>query len=167
MTRPRHAEFGGSSPTLGGVGLRLAVLLVDEVGAADDVVQDVFARLLGADPATEIGYGYLRVAVVNECRSVLRGRRRRLGLWQRAAALAPRETDQPGTAPGDEPDDAARVRAAVRCLPPRQRQVVVLRFYEDLSVAETAAALGISAGAVSVNAHLALRRIGSELRRDS
>lgn len=127
---------------------RLAQLLVDDPGSADEVVQDVFASLLAArrTPAPGSELAYLRRAVVNRSRSELRKRRVR-----RAAVL-------PAERPPDNADDGRRalVRAAVRTLPQRQRECVALRYYADLGDADIAAALGISAG--SVKQHLSRAR---------
>jgi RNA polymerase sigma factor (sigma-70 family) len=60
------------------------------------------------------------------------------------------------------PDDVATaiaVRAAVRALPPRQRAVVIARFYGGLSVQETAAALGCAEGTVKATTHQAIRNL--------
>jgi RNA polymerase sigma-70 factor (sigma-E family) len=134
--------------------VRLAVLLVDEVGAAEDVVQDAFAAFAtraGAmrDPGAALGY--LRVSVVNGCRSALRRRRT-------ARAYVPPHDVEP-----DGPDARAvlseehrEVLAALDQLPPRQREVLVLRYWSGMSEAEIAAALGISRGTVKSTASRAL-----------
>ena len=130
--------------------VRLAVLLVDDDGTAEDLVQDAFARLhrrwdrLRDEDAA---YGYLRTAVVNGSRSRLRRLR-----------TARRHTEPPpGTAPSPEGDaivreEHAEVRAALGALPRRQREVLVLRYYAGLGEAEIAASLGVSRGAVKSHA---------------
>lgn len=131
--------------------VRLAVLLVDDLATAEDVVQDAFTALYRrhGEHITEVdnALGYLRTAVVNTSRSVLRRRRT-------ARAWTP-------TAPADVPsaeahvviDEAHReVLAALGRLTPRRRQVLVLRYWADLSEAEIASTLGISRGAVKSNA---------------
>ena len=134
--------------------VRLAVLLVDEVPLAEDIVQEAFAELHArwsrlADPHKALAY--LRTSVVNGSRSALRRRRT-------ARAYVP-----PHDPPLDSPEadlvlaeDQREVLAAVRCLPERQRQVLVLRYWSDLSEAEIAAALGISRGTVKSTASRAL-----------
>lgn len=134
--------------------VRLAVLLVDDIASAEDVVQDAFAALArrrGAldDPSKALAY--LRVAVVNTARSALRRRRT-------ARAYVPtREV------PADTPEDSTvlaeehrEVLDAVRQLPPRQREVLVLRYWSGLSEAEIAATLDISPGTVKSTASRAL-----------
>lgn len=143
--------------------VRLAVLLVRDSATAEEVVQDAFVachrrwRTLH-DP--ENAAAYLRRAVVNGARSVLRHR----GVVARHEA---RELGRgPEVAPGaDEPALAGERRAqildALAALPRRQREVIVLRYYLDLSEAEIASTLSISRGAVKSHASrgaAALRR---------
>lgn len=134
--------------------VRLAVLLVDDVASAEDVVQDAFAALARRkeglrDPSAAVGY--LRVSVVNGARSMLRRRRTVRGY------TPPRDVEPPG------PEDRAvlgeehrEVLVALDQLAPRQREVLVLRYWSGLSEAEIAAALGISAGTVKSTASRAL-----------
>ncbi|MDE0804581.1 MAG: sigma-70 family RNA polymerase sigma factor [Acidimicrobiales bacterium] len=138
--------------------VRLATMLVDERGLAEELVQDAFvaaARTSGAgslrDPAA--APAYLRSAVMNRARSHLRKRRvRRRHL---------RSVEPPRSAPGaDDPvlraDSTRRMVAALRRLPLRQREVLVLRYYADLSEAEIAETLGIGTGSVKTHAHRGL-----------
>ena len=125
--------------------VRLAVQLVDDLDAAEDVVQDVFARL-DHSRRLEDPKRYLQVAVVNRSRSVLRRR----VLARAVSARRGRASDaEPADAPLLARADRDRVVEAIRCLPVRQREVVVLRYYEDLSVTEIASMLRCSASAVS------------------
>lgn len=59
--------------------------------------------------------------------------------------------------------DQDRILRAISRLPTRQREVIVLRYYEDLSIAETATVLGISQGAVSSSASVALTTLSARL----
>ena len=132
--------------------VRLSVLLVHDVGTAEEIVQDAFVAVHARwsqlrNP--DLALAYLRQTVVNRSRSALR---------HRAVVLrqAAREAPAP-TAPGaDEPSlTAARRDAVLRALmelPVRQREVLVLRYYLDLSEAEIAETLGISRGAVKSHA---------------
>jgi RNA polymerase sigma-70 factor (sigma-E family) len=123
----------------------LAAALVDDRGRAAELVQDVFAALLaGRRPAAGSELAYLRRAVLNRSRSELRRRQ------VRRATVVPAPVP-----PADDPDRRAAVLAAVRSLPRRQRECVVLRFYEDLGDADIASTLGISAGAVKQHLHRA------------
>ena len=133
--------------------VRLSVLLVRDVETAEEVVQDSFVAMHGRwrtlkEP--EKGLAYLRQTVVNRSRSVLRHR----GVQARHAdAERPVVRDLPGA------DEAALVTErrgtlldALRTLTDRQREVLALRYYLDLSEAEIASTLGISRGAVKSHA---------------
>ncbi len=135
--------------------VRLAVLLVDDPATAEDVVQDAFTALYRrhGEHITEVdnALGYLRTAVVNTSRSVLR-RRRTARAW-----IPPAPADVPSAEAHVVLDEAHReVLAALGRLTPRRRQVLVLRYWADLSEAEIASTLGISRGAVKSNASRAL-----------
>ncbi|MER5808328.1 SigE family RNA polymerase sigma factor [Streptomyces sp. NPDC002033] len=135
--------------------VRLAVLLVDDQATAEDVVQDAFTALYrryGEEIAeVDNALGYLRTAVVNTSRSVLR-RRRTARAW-----VPPVTADVPSAEASVVLGEAQReVLAALRGLTPRRRQVLVLRYWADLSEAEIAETLGISRGSVKSNASRAL-----------
>jgi RNA polymerase sigma-70 factor (sigma-E family) len=129
--------------------VRLAVLLVGDRGAAEEVVQDAFVKLHSRwrtirEP--EKAAAWLRSAVLNGARSQ---RRRTL-----RPVRAPRSTDAPAAEHGALAADLhRRAIAALRQLPDRQRAVLVLKFYEGLSEAEIAEALGISTGSVKTHVH--------------
>ncbi|MET3805171.1 RNA polymerase sigma factor (sigma-70 family) [Nakamurella sp. UYEF19] len=139
--------------------VRLAVHLVDDQETAEDVVQDVYASLGNRrpnDPAS-----YLRWAVVNRSRSALRRRRtaRRTPAFQVADA-------EPADGPALRREQQLAVLAVIAQLPRRQREIVVLRYYQDLSVPEVAAVLRITPGAVSsslLRAHTTLTRLLGEI----
>ena len=155
--------------------VRLAVVLTGDRGAAEDVVQDAFFGLYRrwdglANTAAPLAY--LRVSVVNGCRSALR-RRSRLWLGTDAdfAEEAGEADDGGGAGLSESPearallgDEQRAVAAALRKLPRRQREAVVLRYYLDLSVEETAQAMGVSPGTVKSATHRALAVVGRILR---
>jgi RNA polymerase sigma-70 factor (sigma-E family) len=134
--------------------IRLAVLLVDDPQTAEDVVQEAFAGLHRhwsglRDEAAAIGY--LRTAVVNGSRSVLRRRR------------TAREYVPPHQVNARSAESMAMLSAehqavvdALATLPPRQREVLVLRYYGGLSESEIADATGISRGTVKSTASRAM-----------
>ena len=132
--------------------VRLARLLVDDLETAEDVVQDAFSALhrRWASIATpEAAVGYLRTSVVNASRSVLRRRRvARAHLWPDANRWTGESLDS-GVLLAEEHKE---VLVALRKLPARQREVIVLRYWAELPEAEIAAALGISIGAVKSSA---------------
>lgn len=133
--------------------VRLSVLLVRDQGLAEEVVQDAFVAVHGRwsrlrDPGKALAY--LRQTVVNRSRSALR---HRVVVDRHAATTRPLSA-VPGV---DEASLASARREAVldamRHLPDRQREVLALRYYLDLSESEIADALGISKGAVKSHAH--------------
>lgn len=141
--------------------VRLSVLLVRDAGLAEELVQDAFvavhsqwSRLRDPDRAL----AYLRQAVVNRSRSALR---HRAVVERHARSIRP--VDVPDPAPATLRREA--VLDAMRALPARQREVLALRYYLDLSEAEIAETLGISRGAVKSHASrgaAALRRLLEE-----
>jgi RNA polymerase sigma-70 factor (sigma-E family) len=141
--------------------VRLAVLLLHDNGMAEEIAQDAFVALhqhWGGLRDPDKAVAYLRQSVVNRGRSALRHR----GVVDRFL----HRQSEPGTAPSAEAGalDAhihGEVLAAVRLLPARQREALALRYYLDLSEAQTAEAMGVSPGAVkshTARALAALRR---------
>jgi RNA polymerase sigma-70 factor (sigma-E family) len=126
--------------------VRLALLLVGDLSTAEDVVQDAFEQLhrrWHSLRKESSALDYARSAVLNRSRSVLRRR----GVARRLEPrLAVREW--PDTDAAVAVEQRSEFAGAFRALPRRQREVLALRYYLDLSVAETAAALRISEGAV-------------------
>ena len=147
--------FGAHYRTL----VRLAVLLLHDIGAAEEITQDAFVALNShwsrlRDP--DKGLAYLRQTVVNRCRSALRHR----GVVDRFL----RRQAPPATAPSAEAGALAAVAhaevlAAVRVLPARQREALVLRYYADMSEVEIAEAMGISQGAVKSHTSRAIANL--------
>jgi len=132
--------------------VRLAALMLDSPAAAEDVVQDTFVRLYDRFGTVDSPQAWLRTAVTNACRN----ERRRLGTARR---YAPRIARGPA-APTESVNELVE---SVRRLPFRQRAVVVLRYYLDLSEAEIASVLGIRPGTVKSSLHRALRRLRLEV----
>jgi RNA polymerase sigma-70 factor (sigma-E family) len=131
--------------------VRLATLLTRDASVAEELVQDAFVSLHRrwsslADPAA--AHGYLRTTVINNARSALRHR----GVEERYRQPGPPEPSGPEERAVQATEDA-RVMAALRSLSRRQQEVLVLRYYADLSEQEIAAALGMSRGAVKSHAH--------------
>jgi RNA polymerase sigma-70 factor (sigma-E family) len=130
--------------------LRLAALLVDDLGSCEEIVQDAYlkvhAALLGPTPRLrdeDRALAYLRQTVVNLARSSLR---RRLVARKHAPRPMP---DAPSAEEGAYAQvERAAVVKALRDLPRRQREAVVLRYYGDLTEADAAGVMGVSVGAV-------------------
>jgi RNA polymerase sigma-70 factor (sigma-E family) len=132
--------------------VRLALLLVDDLESAEDVTQDAFAALHRKWPhlrSQDAAVGYLRTCVVNGSRSVLR--RRRTVRRQPDPDAAGLTADSADTAVLLA-DEHREVLIAVRQLPDRQREVILLRYWSELTEPEIARSLGISVGAVKSNA---------------
>ena len=142
--------------------VRLAILLVDDQASAEDVVQEAFAGLFRHWTElrdTQAAIGYLRTAVVNGSRSMLRRRRT-------ARAYVPPHA---GTARSAESlamlsAEHQAVVTALADLAPRQREVLVLRYYGGLSEAEIAEATGLSKGTVKSTASRAVAKLGEVMR---
>ena len=155
--RPRRAEssdaeFAAWMAARQGALARTAYLLTGSQHAAEDLVQATLTRLyLSWDRISDRQHvdAYARRALLNEHRSTWRRTSRRPEVLSDAvpeAALAPAEYD----------GEREAVWRFVQALPPRQRAVIVLRYYEDLSEAQIADLLGISAGTVKSQASRAL-----------
>lgn len=136
--------------------LRLAYLLLGDVGDAEDVVQEVLEELYrrwgGLRQDTVIAYA--RTAVVNRSRSLQRRR-------AVARRFAPRLVQVDEVPPVGVKD--RWLWDLVQSLPRRQREVVVLRYWCDLSEAEIARALGISTGTVKSSAYRANTKLTAVL----
>lgn len=141
--------------------VRLAALLLRDAAVAEEVVQDSFVAMHGAwrrlaDPDRALAY--LRQSVVNRSRSVLR--RRTVASRHAPPAAPPAASAEHGALVALE---HAEVLSALRLLPQRQREVLVLRYYADLTEAEIADAIGISRGAVKSHASRGLAALRSSL----
>jgi RNA polymerase sigma-70 factor (sigma-E family) len=145
--------------------VRLAALLVRDIGTAEEVVQDSFVAMHGGWRRlrdSEKALSYLRQSVVNRSRSVLRHR-----------VVVDRNAPKP---PPDMPSaehgaiallERSAVIAALRTLPARQREALVLRFYADMSEAQIADAMQISKGAVKSHTARAMATLRTVLERDA
>ncbi len=157
MAAPTDAEFAdlveASWPGL----YRTAYLLLGEHQLAEDLVQTSLAKTYAAwgkvrEPAAAAGYA--RVVLANTAASWFRRRS-----WRNE--LPSEELPERATHP--EPSDRPAVIAALSTLPPRQRAVVVLRYFDDLSVREVADALDISEGTVKSQTSAALVKLRARL----
>lgn len=125
-----------------GAMVRLAHLMTRSNLAAEDLVQDAFVRVRAAWDRIEEPVPYLRRSVVNACRSWHRTRAR--------DAARDRATAMPEAALSS---DTAEVLDSVLRLPWGQRTALILRYYEDLSEAEIAKAMGCRPGTVKSHLH--------------
>jgi RNA polymerase sigma-70 factor (sigma-E family) len=139
--------------------VRLATLLVDRE-VAEELVQDAFvrthSRLSRIDPAKVPMY--LRSAVINGARSHLRHR-----MVQRRHLPPPSPLAVAAEVGGVAAAERTEMLTALNSLPNRQREVLLLRYYLDLSESEIAETLGISTGSVKQHAHRGLSTLSATL----
>lgn len=152
--RPEHrASFAEFYRTEWPAAVRLAGLLTQRASLAEDLAQDAFTRMYPKWAQATNPPGYLRVTVVNACRQ-----------WERHNGV--QRAKLPLLATIDSVELASSDLAdAVASLPYRQRAVLVLRYYADLTESEIAEALGCRAGTVKSLASRALARLQKEIQR--
>jgi RNA polymerase sigma-70 factor (sigma-E family) len=141
---------------------RLAYLLVGDWGEAEDLAQEAMVRTYRAwarITEKERPAAYARTVLVNRHRSLLRRAK------VEAKHAVARQPDAPPVIEGIG-DDQVVVWQALQTLPPRERQALVLRYYEDLPQAEIAQILGIPIGTVKSLTHRALGRLREVLGPD-
>jgi RNA polymerase sigma-70 factor (sigma-E family) len=146
--------------------IRLAYLMLGDRTAAEDVVQDAFCGLYRRwdqlkDPGGALPY--VRSSVLNGSRTALR--RRALG--HRVTAYQPPAGPDEAEAAVLSREERQEVLAAVRQLPDRQREALILRFYLDLPDPEIARIMGIRPGTVRSATHRALKALGHLLESTS
>ncbi|HSZ45228.1 MAG TPA: SigE family RNA polymerase sigma factor [Streptosporangiaceae bacterium] len=151
--------------------VRLAFVMLGDRPAAEDVVQDAFLGLYRhwgrlADPAKALAYA--RSSVLNGCRSVLRHQRRHVVEFDsdlsRTHDAPSAESSDSGVLLGEE---HAQVLAAIRRLPGRQREAVILRFYLDMPELDAAAAMGISRGTIKSATSRGVAALARMLKEES
>ncbi|MFB7673718.1 SigE family RNA polymerase sigma factor [Kitasatospora purpeofusca] len=150
----RDAEFNafvtGAWPRL----MRTAFLLTGERYLAEDVVQTALERTYaawGRVTKADEPYAYVRRIVINE-----HARRFRRRVPEQLVNAVPERTGPDGFARLDE---RAALLEALGTLPPGQRQAVVLRYWEDLSESQAAAAMGCSVGTVKSQASKGIAKL--------
>lgn len=157
MRDGRGAEFDDFVRSRSDTLLRTAYLLTGDRHAAEDLLQEVLEQVfIRWRRIRDTPEGYARRALVNRAAS----------RWRRRARRAERALGELDPPAGDHAGDVAlreAVLAALRDVPYRQRAAVVLRYLQDLSVAETAAALDCSEGAVKSHTSRALAKLREAL----
>lgn len=154
-----EAAYRAARPRL----IRVAVLLVGDLPTAEDLVQDVFVGLQRRSHAQVDSLdSYLTAAVLNAARSRLRRRRiAAAGLLRYAQVRHGGQVDI-----AELSVEQQRVWRAIDRLPVRQRQVVVFRYYRDLSEREIARVLGGSTGTVKTCTARAMNTLAAALGDD-
>jgi RNA polymerase sigma-70 factor (sigma-E family) len=142
---------------------RLALLMLGDADAAQDVVQDAFLGLyrrwdkLASEDAAP---AYLRSSVLNGCRTALRRR-------SRPAFHATEESLESAEAVMMHTEEQRVVLDAIRRLPGRQREALVLRYYLDMTEEQAAQAMGVSRGTVKSATSRAVAAVGRMLKEES
>jgi RNA polymerase sigma-70 factor (sigma-E family) len=151
--REQFREYAvGAQPHL----RRSAYLLCGNWHTAEDLVQTTFGRLFRSWPRV------MRADSVDAyARTVLY--RAFLDLKRKDRATVALDNAPEPPSPADDADLRLSVRSALDTLPPRARAVVVLRFWEDLTVEQTAGALGISSGTVKSQTSRAIAMLRQQL----
>jgi RNA polymerase sigma-70 factor (sigma-E family) len=161
MTPQADADFAAFVRARQDALVRFGYFLTGDLQSGEDLVQTALARLyLKWDTIREVGAldAWVRRVMVNEHTS----------WWRRA--WRQREVLDSGVGPALDPPAAQHhvpdrdLWAVVRSLPAQQRAAVALRFYEDLSEAQTAAILGCTVGTVKSHTHRALATLRARLQ---
>ena len=128
--------------------VRLAKIMLGDQSAAEDVVQDAFLGLYRKWPSLQDrsrALAYLRASVLNACRAAHRSATRGARALLRAPAARAVVSAEESALIGESNRE---VMAALRALPTRQREAVVLRYYLDLNEEQAAQAMNVSRGTV-------------------
>ncbi|MGH9185837.1 MAG: RNA polymerase sigma factor [Acidimicrobiales bacterium] len=146
--------------------VRLANFLLGDQGRSEEVVQDAFVKLQlkwGGLRQLDRAPAYLRSAVLNGARSALRHRKVVDRHAERRTVSLSMPTPEAGALAAEE---HRRVVEALRRLPDRQREALVLRYYLDLPVADCASALGVTVGSIKQHLHRGLAGLTTLLEED-
>ena len=146
--------------------VRLAVIVLGDVGLSEQVVQDAFVRLQlrwGGLRDIDKAPAYLRSAVLNGARSQLRRHKVRDRFAGRRTVHRTVATPEASALEHHEHD---RMIAALRRLSNRQREALTLRYYLDLPEVEIAATMGVSPGSVKTHLHRGLANLADVLSED-
>ena len=143
--------------------VKLASLMIDDVATCEEVVQDAFVAIHRrglSDVEPDRVPAYLRSAVLNGARSQLRRR----SVRDRLRPVPDLPIVQSPERGAELSEDRRAVLTALRSLPDRQREVLVLRYWMELDEAEIAATLDIAAGTVKTHAHRGLATLATRLK---
>ncbi|MEO6570388.1 MAG: RNA polymerase sigma factor [Ilumatobacteraceae bacterium] len=144
--------------------VRLARIFVDDRNAAEDIVQEAFLRLArhaGRIESVERAPAYLRSIVLNLARD--HNRRGLVSLRHHATTRGDADTGDHTADRLVQSEEHARVLEAVRQLPPRQRDCVALRYFEEYSIDRIASTLGVSVNSVKTHLRRALMSLDRSL----
>jgi RNA polymerase sigma factor (sigma-70 family) len=136
---------------------RYAVMLLGDPAGAEDAIHQVFAAILRQTPRLDDEAHYLRRAVRNECYSQLRRRQTQGGHGSADAILEPVTADI-------APEERLALEAAIRELPPEQREVIALHVFEGWTFQQIAGATDTSINTVSARYRYALAKLRQILK---
>jgi RNA polymerase sigma-70 factor (sigma-E family) len=139
---------------------RQAFLLCGDESQAEDLVQDALVRAFARPlrpPRPGTAEAYVRAIIVN---LFIDGARRRSRWTRTAPLLIGTET---ATDPASQVLDRDAMLTALNGLSPQQRACVVLRYYQDLPIAQVASALGVAEGTVKRYLSEAMARLAARL----
>ena len=142
---------------------RLAYVMIGDRGLAEDIVQEAFAglhRRWGRLSDTSKAVFYLRSSVLNGCRTVLRRSTAARALTLIDLGGEPMSVVASAEATALSTEERRALMSAIRRLPVRQREALVLRFYLDEPEAEIARLMGIRPGTVRSTTYRALAALG-------
>lgn len=169
MARGEHAALAGCYDLMGPVVFSLAVRMLRDRGAAEDVTQDIFVQVWrqsgNYDRARGTPEGW--IMMIARTRILDRIRSRRAGVVLRQAGDQMPEAPDADDWPEDmaiSREEAAGVRRAILDLPPEQRQVVELAFFEGLTHQEIAEKTSVALGTIKTRIRLGLLKIKDRLR---
>jgi RNA polymerase sigma-70 factor (sigma-E family) len=158
------AEFAEFASTRSPALFRAAYLMVGQRGLAEDLLQEALTKTYVAWPRlrdTGNAEAYARKAITTTA----------ISWWRRKAwkAEVPRDDlpDQSAAEPGAAVDERDWLWTELQLLAPRQRAAIVLRYYEDLTEADTAEVLGVPVGTVKSMVSRGMDRLREELSRDA
>jgi RNA polymerase sigma-70 factor, ECF subfamily len=135
---------------------RYALMILANPAAAEDAVQQAFTKFMDRRGAAVLSEAdYLRTSVRNECFTMLR-RRRRDGLENTGPLLEP-------AAPSAGDEERLALEAALRALPPEQREVVHMKVYEGMTFDEIARHTGVPLNTVASRYRYALAKLKEHL----
>lgn len=160
MVRRDDAEFTEFVRARSGALTRTAYLLLGDHALAQDLVQEALTKVYVAWPRIQRRQGldaYARAVVVN---TAISWKRRKGWRGERATEVVPEPT---AATDDDSTEERLTLWRTLQALPPRQRAALVLRFYEDLSVAETARVMGCAEGTVKSQVSQGITRLREAL----
>ena len=132
--------------------IRLSYALCGDLGRAQDAAQTAFERMYQRWGKIDDPWAYARRAAVNATHDGWRS-------FASRVVVGLQDDSKLSCEPIEASDERDEIIRALRILPHAQRAVLVLRYWQDLTEAETAAVLGVSVGTVKTHGHRAMQRL--------